>query len=567
MRLTDPLDFYAVTDHAELLGIVPAMADPSASVAKTEVGERVGEARSVEERQLAFRELLTYLGDRHREILDPDIVRGAWEDTIRAANRNNEPGRLTTFIAYEFTTGPKRQNMHRNVIFRGARAPRTPFTRFDSHDPAYLWSWMDDQRESGMDALAIPHNSNASNGRMFELSNFAGEALDGEYAALRERNEPLVEVTQVKGTSETHPLLSPRDEWAGFELVPLRIASTIKSNVSGSYAREALLNGLELESTAGFNPFRFGLIGSSDTHNGATGVSESDYRGKLGLLDSDGARRGSIPSASGRRSGPYDVEVCPESLPAGLRGEDARPAERLWCGADADLFTDAAYPLWSASGLAGVWAEENSREAIFAALRRKETFATSGSRIIVRFFAGYEIDPALVESPAFVERVSEIGIPMGGELVGRTGVKPGFVVFALQDPKSAPLQRLQIIKGWVDEEGPQEGVYDVACADGLAVDPKTKRCPDNGAEVDLETCEFSTDRGDSTLTSHWTDPDFDPEQPAFYYVRVLENASCRWSTWDALRAGVEPRPDLPLTIQERAWTSPIWFRPAAVAHR
>jgi len=454
-------------------------------------------------------------------------------------------------------------NLHRNVIFRGSdRLPREPFSRFHSINPEDLWQWMDALREQGVESLAIPHNSNGSNGQMFKLEDWAGNPLDDAYASQRARNEPIVEITQIKGTSETHPLLSTRDEFAGFEIMPYRVATNALSAVQGSYAREALLNGLKLEQTGMSNPFQFGMIGASDTHSGAAQVEEADFVSKLGLLSSEAAQRGSVP-----RTGLdgqlfyYGSRLLAEFRPS-ARGNTP------FINTDAGVYDVGAIPTFGASGLAGVWAEENNRHAIYDAFRRKEVFATSGPRIRLRFFAGADLDASMLESADGIERAYEAGVSMGSELIaGQSSVDaPAFLLMAEADPLSAPLQRLQIIKGWVDVEGEtHEAVVDVACAGGAMVDPQTGRCPDNGARVDISDCSINPETGASQLSTLWRDPDFDPTVRAFYYARVIENPTCRWSTWDAIRAGVEPRTDLVRTLQERGWTSPIHMIPAAVS--
>ena len=467
------------------------------------------------------------------EFEDSPATRSAWAETVASANRHYVPGEFTTFIGYEFTSAPGGLNLHRNVIFKGSEAPRVPFSSLDSQDPEDLWDWLDQQRASGRDALAIPHNSNGSNGIMFDRVTLAGEPVDAEYALARMRNEPIVEVTQVKGTSETHPLLSPNDEFAGFELFEYAIGSTDRiTKFEGGYVRDALKTGLELQDTAGFNPYKFGLIGSSDSHNGAGSYSEDNYFSKIGVMDGEPSGRGSVP-------------------PAGESWDTYKPAESVVRRGN-----------WSASGLTGVWAEANTREAIFDALRRKEAFATTGPRIRVRFFAGYDLDGVDLVSDQGVRRAYTGGVPMGGELKAREDSAPQLKVAALQDPLSEPIQRVQVVKAWVDGDGEaRERIYDVACSDGLKPDPKSHRCPDNGASVDTSTCETSRGPGDVELRASWRDPSFDPGQHALYYIRVLENPKCRWSTWDALRAGVEPYPEYPATIQDRAYTSPIWILP------
>ena len=340
-------------------------------------------------------------------------------------------------------------------------------------------------------------------------------------------NEPLVEITQVKGASDTHPALSPNDEWAEFEIMPFRIGIRLPSQPQGSYVREAYLNGLEMEANQGFNPYKFGLIGSSDSHNSSAAGPEDDHWSKVALLDSDAQRRGAVPLDTPRDNG--------------------------------EIYQDTYYNYWGAAGLAGVWAEENTRESIYDAFRRKETFGTSGPRMKVRFFAGYDL-PALDDSE-LVSKAYANGVPMGSDLLGDDGQNPSFLVWTAKDPNSAPLQRVRIIKGWVENGVAIEKVFDVACADGGVVDPQTQRCPDNGATVNIADCSISAGAGAAELRASWQDPEFDPDQHAFYYVRALENPSCRWSTWDAIRAGVEPRPDMPTTLQERVWSSPIWITP------
>lgn len=474
-----------------------------------------------------------------------DISRDAWSDTIKAAEQFNKPGEFTTFVAYEYTSSSDdRGNLHRNVIFRGAdKLPAMPFSRFHSQNPEGLWDWMDGLREQGIETLAIPHNSNGSNGQMFKLVDWAGNPMDDDYAQQRMRNEPLVELTQVKGTSETHPALSDTDEWADFEIMPYRVATTLPSEPHGSYAREALLNGLAFQDKGTSNPYKFGFVGASDTHTGAISDDEADYFSKVGLLDSNGVLRGAAP---------LDEEA------AAMVRKIGRASVVEVGGKE---YVTGAYETWGASGLTGVWAEENTRASIYDAFRRKETFATSGPRMRVRFFGGYGFDDAMLDVSDVVARAYSEGVSMGSDLLAKEGGVPSFLLWATRDAKSAGLQRLQVVKGWTTDGEHHETVYDVACSDGGRVDPATNRCPDNGARVDISDCSITSGVGDPELKTAWTDPDFDPAVRAFYYVRVLENPTCRWSTWDALRAGVAPRSDLQATIQERAWSTPIWYIP------
>ena len=553
VQLRAPLDFYAVTDHAMFLGAVKAAADTTTEFSRLEHVQALHNLNapenqnfdSIPDRVTAFStflpDTLAMVGDGS---LDPDLVnqiaKDAWSDTIRAAETFNDPGNFTTFVAYEFTSSTDdRGNLHRNVIFQGAdRLPAMPFSRFHSQNPEGLWDWMDGLRQNGIEALAIPHNSNGSNGQMFKLVDWASDPVDDAWARKRIRNEPLVEVTQVKGTSETHPLLSDADEWADFEIMPYRVATTLESEPKGSYAREALLDGLTLAEAGITNAYQFGLVGATDTHVGASSLEEENFFSKVGLLDADGERRGSVPMA------PAEAEVIRAAGRVNVQEIAGRE------------YATGAYETWSASGLTGVWAEENTREALYAALRRKEVFATSGPRIKIRLFAGYDY----AEDDSLAERY-EKGVPMGAELHGADGRAPILVASALRDPSSAALQRLQIIKGWVADGETNEQVYDVACSDGGQVDPETHRCPDNGARVDISDCSITENVGASNLEVIWQDPDHNPEHRAFYYARALENPTCRWSTWDAVKAGVEPRPDLKKTLQERAWSSPIWVMP------
>ena len=553
VQLRAPLDFYAVTDHAMFLGAVKAAADTTTEFSRLGHVQALHNLNapenqnfdSIPDRVTAFS---TFLPDTLAKVgdgsLDPDVVnqiaKDAWSDTIRAAETFNDPGNFTTFVAYEFTSSTDdRGNLHRNVIFQGAdRLPAMPFSRFHSQNPEGLWDWMDGLRQNGIEALAIPHNSNGSNGQMFKLVDWASDPVDDAWARKRIRNEPLVEVTQVKGTSETHPLLSDADEWADFEIMPYRIATTLESEPKGSYAREALLDGLTLAEAGITNAYQFGLVGATDTHVGASSLEEENFFSKVGLLDADGERRGSVPMA------PAEAEVIRAAGRVNVQEIAGRE------------YATGAYETWSASGLTGVWAEENTREALYAALRRKEVFATSGPRIKIRLFAGYDYE----EDDSLAERYAK-GVPMGAELHGADGRAPILVASALRDPSSAALQRLQIIKGWVADGETNEQVYDVACSDGGKVDPETHRCPDNGARVDISDCSITENVGASNLEVIWQDPDHNPEHRAFYYARALENPTCRWSTWDAVKAGVEPRPDLKKTLQERAWSSPIWVMP------
>lgn len=574
MQLPRAMDFYAVTDHAMFLGVVKAAADTTTEFSKKSFSKPYNDLNAPENMGAGLMSVLNRLstfssflpdavsqissGDLDRnEVLE--VVRSAWLDSIEAADQFNDPGNFTTFVGYEYTASTADMgNLHRNVIFKSSDLlPREPFSRFHSPNPEDLWQWMDELRSQGVESLAIPHNSNGSNGQMFKLEDWAGDPLDDAYANQRIRNEPLVEITQIKGTSETHPVLSSRDEWAAFEIMPYRIATNALSQIEGSYVREALLNGLTLEQQGITNPFEFGFIGSSDTHSAASEIEESDFVSKLALLSGTPEQRGSIPRSG--LAGEYDYQV----LKFIGRGHTR---VRI----DGDMYAAGAAPTYGASGLAAVWAEENTREALYDAFRRKEVFATSGPRLKIRLFAGFDFDEAMLTDPDVIQKAYASGVAMGGRLNALNEVSaermgesegPSFLVMASADAQSAPLQRLQIIKGWVDQDGAHEAVIDVACAGGAAVDAQTARCPDNGAKVSLSDCSINPETGAGQLTALWRDPDFKQEQRAFYYARVIENPTCRWSTWDAIRAGFPPRPDLPATVQERAWSSPIHYIP------
>ena len=566
VQLREPLDFYAVTDHAMYIGAMNAAADTSTGFSKYKPFEVLHNLNSpdrevgpdVRARAVRTLALSTFTGIAEGDIdLEAvnNLARDAWSDIVQAAEQHNEPGNFTTFVAYEYSsTSDEQGNLHRNVIFRGAdRLPAMPYSRLHSRNPENLWEWMDGLRDQGIEALAIPHNSNGSDGAMFELVDWARNPMDEAYTSQRIRNEPLVEITQVKGTSETHPALSLNDEWADFEIMAFKISvdDTDPSKPRGSYARDALLNGLVFQEEGVVNPYKFGFIGSSDTHNGYTSEDESNFFMKMGLRDYTPELRGSVPLAG------KALEDARQAM-AGHTDASASPPFKAIGG---DLYPARPLIHWGASGLAGVWAEENRRHAIYDAFRRKETFATSGTRIKIRFFGGYGFDASLLGETDLVARAYAEGVSMGSDLPARGEDAPSFIAWAARDARSAPLQRLQIVKGWTNGGERHEKVYDIACSDGFEVNPDTHRCPDNGARVHLGDCSISTDVGAAELKAAWSDPDFNPGDHAFYYLRALENPTCRWSTWDAIREGVEPREDIAATIQERAWSSPIWYLP------
>ena len=536
-----PLDFLAVTDHGEYLGVIPFMDDPNHPLSKTLTAQvAFGDDAAASAETFASIGISFVTGQPIEEIRDQSHMNNIWAETINAADRHYKPGEFTTFAGYEFTAMTvvsqeqgSAANLHRNVIFRD-QAPDQIFSTLDSTNPEDLWDWMDSQRENGIDSLAIPHNSNGSNGEMFALQTYDGEPLNKLYALTRLRNEPIVEITQIKGTSETHPIFSPTDEWADFEQYDYFIGSSAKSTVNvGDFVRPSLARGMSLGDELGANPYEFGFIGSSDTHIAAATLREETHWGKF---PTDGARpqqRSSVPP-----DGYTDWADVP---PATNR--------RILTGAK-----------FSASGLIGVWAEANTREDLFNGMRRRETFGTTGPRMKVRLFAG-DYDQDILKAPDLLEQAYANGIAMGGNLTAPSSDMPKLLAWAIRDPISAPLQRLQIVKVWAEGGAAKEAVYDVACSDGSSPDPVSHRCADNGASVDTSDCSTSPGAGVAELKALWQDPTYDPTQSSAYYVRVLENPTCRWSTWDAVRAGTPPNPKLPLTLQERAWSSPVWISP------
>lgn len=539
IKIDRPLDFQAVTDHGVYMGILPAMADPSHHLSQLQISKDLFTL----DRQKAvatFQDIRSAVrtGIPKEEIYDLETIKSVWHKTVEAANRHYEPGKFTTFAGYEYTsvTPIERENiygganMHRNVIFEGIAADMI-FTVLNSKNPEDLWDWMDEQRAEGVESMAIPHNSNVSDGLMFGELTYEGHPMTAEYATQRMRNEPIVELSQAKGTSETHPSLSPNDEFADFGIFEALLGGFTISKTSGGYVREAYGHGLKIEEVIGVNPYKFGLIGSSDSHVAGGSYNEDSHWSKAGIVDGLPQFRGSVPP-----KGKTDWE-----------GVEVRPDAKNW------------YSKWDASGLMAVWAEENTRESIFAAMRRKETYTTSGTRIKLRFFAG-DYAPEMHQSEDVIDQAYGNGVSMGGDL-NRGASAPSFFVWAQQDPYGAPLDRAQIVKVWLDKGEPQERIYDMICADGRVPSAGTHKCDATKARVNLENCDYSQDLGAAELKALWQDPDFVSDQKAVYYVRILENPTCRWSTWDAIKAGVPPNPSMPSVIQERAWSSPIWYNP------
>ena len=522
IQLDAPLDFLAVTDHAENLGILQTFLDPDHPYRDHEI-VRWANSRDRETRLQAFYAwgAARRTGDNPELFDQPTVGREVWRTIVEAAERHYQPGEFTTFAAYEWTVAIDRGNLHRNVIFEGTEDLPFPFSGLDSQNPEDLWDYLDTHRQRGIDSVAIPHNMNVSDGRMFALVDFAGTPLTAAYAIQRMRNEPVVEITQAKGTSETHPVMSPNDEFADFELFPeLLVADGRIGKVPGSYVREALMNGVRLQAEAGFNPFEVGFVGATDFHSGTSAVEEHN-----------------MTSMSGDTV-------------------DATLEERLVTS----TWSRMPFQGRSAAGLTGIWASENTRDALFASMRRRETYATTGTRITVRFFGGWNYDASLLERDDWVDAGYAGGVPMGGVLNGPADGPPEFVVWAAKDPNGAHLDRIQIIKGWTADGEVFEHIYDLALSDGREVGP-TGKAPPVGNTVDVMNATYTNDIGAPSLRAVWSDPDFDPDVPAFYYLRVIEIPTPRWSTYDTAAAGLPPRGDLSPTLQERAYTSPIWYRP------
>jgi len=533
-QLKRPLDFLAVTDHAEYMGGFLYAGKGDAQLLRTKLGQRWHAMLQKGEALDLIKDLVHVLvKGKDSTRLPNSFRRRVWSDEIKAAEEYNEPGRFTALIGYEWSSQIDGDNLHRVVLFRdgGDKAGQVlPFSAQDSRDPEDLWRAMAAyEARTGGKVLAIPHNANLSNGMMFADTTVSGDPLSADYARRRRHWEPLLEVTQVKGDSETHPVLSPTDEFADFERWDkANIMMTHKNEpwmLKYEYARSALQLGLLHQEQLGVNPFKFGMIGSTDIHTGLSTTAEDNFFGKF---------KGSEPSP--RR---MFTTMAPNIA-------IATPNWRL-----------------GASGRAAVWATQNTRAAIFDAMERRETYATTGSRIVVRFFGGWDYAPDTVNRADFAKIGYEKGVPMGGTLSGPpAGKAPVFMVTAARDPDSANLDRIQIVKGWIDAGGKRrEKIYDVALSDGRRVDPATGKAPPVGNTVDVTKATYTNAIGDPYLSAVWTDPHFDPKLPAVYYARVIEIPKPRWTDYDRVFFKVTPPPGVPMTVTDRAYTSPIWYEP------
>lgn len=544
-KLRVPLDFMAVTDHDVWLGEVSLCLDPSDSAYKTPACQAL---RTTDTDQSSSGKIIFGLAAgfaakpprRNADICgttEPtdtnkcfQRARSIWRQIQKNADDFYEPGKFTTLYGFEWTASFARTGMlHRNVIFRGARVPESIYSAVDlNNSPERLWEWLQRDCTGECQVISIPHNTNFGWGVALDTKNSDGTPFTTEGLQRRAKTEPLIEIYQIKGNSECAPGLGTDDEQCNFEQLfkPCKPGEDAFCAVARDYVRNALKTGLVLEQQYGVNPFKYGFISDTDTHSSAPGSTEEDqWNGGGGVSDST-------------------------------------PQKRLFSQMleEFPVKTVAFNP----GGLAGVWAEENTRESIFDALKRRETFATSGTRIRVRFFGGWNYPRDLHKRHDVIAEAYKGGVPMGADLPSRpaSGGAPRFFLWATKDPNSANLQKLQVIKGWAKGTQTFERVYDVSCSDSLKPDGKTHRCPDNGATANQADCSYSSAKGATELSTMWTDPDFKPTDRAFYYVRVLENPTCRWSTYDAHKLNVPVPTDVPASIQERAWSSPIWYEPS-----
>ena len=520
-----PLDFLAVTDHAEYLGIVLDAADMNGIFASTQWPSII---EKVKDNTLGYMSLFSPSAFRGsapviEEFTTEPLISTNWQREVTAAERYYQPERFTTFIAYEWSPMPDGAHLHRNVIFRGPDYPARPFSALDSQRPEDLWTYVENLRSQNIDSVLIPHNANMSKGMMFSTSDSYGDPITRDYAIRRIQNERLVEIAQNKGASETRPEFGAPDEFADFELIDL--PAERGADPAGGYIRPALARGLEIESQIGINPFRFGLIGSSDFHSGLSSTEEDNFPGALGRSD--------------------DM-TKPEAVL-----NEINPV----AGAPSTIF--------SAGALTGLWAERNTRESLFDAMVRREAFATSGTRIRVRLFAGWDYPDDLLDKPDWVKQAYSAGYPMGADLK-KPDSSPAplkLVVHAVKDPEGANLDRIQIVKIWLSQDVVHEKVIDVAWSGNRSAFPETGLLPAVGNTVDLRTAGYTNTIGAVELAAVWTDPDFTQDSSAIYYARVLEIPTPRWSTFLAVRNGLPLSDSAPATIQERAWTSPVFYSP------
>jgi hypothetical protein len=538
ITIDTPMDFMGVTDHSEYVGVTKEANTPGSALSKLPEAQPLilKDPNNQADIQQVFTYLVNLLSKPPVEAFtSPEVAGSIWSKNVEIADANNHPGKFTAFCSYEYTSQANNINLHRNIFFRDcAKVPQMPYSSLDSWHPEDLWNWMDGQRKAGNELLAISHNANLSDGWMYPTDvDSYGRPIDAAWAASRDRNERLVEIKQIKGQSETHPLLSANDEFAGYELSSglLGLPPTVGriDHIRGSYARQALKDGIAMQDTRGYNPYRFGVGAASDSHNTGSPYRHDNFFGGHAQIDGSVDRR----MAGVLAFGTLDVRL-------------ENPA-----------------------GLTGVWAEENTRTAIWDAMYRKETFGVSGPHIKVRFFGGWGYGKDILGSRDWVRQSYSGGVPMGGDLPpmpsAGTGAAPSFVVWAVKDPTSANLDRIQVIKGWTQNGQSFEKIFDVAWAGERKPNKWTGRVPAIQSTVDLEKATYTNDAGSAELQAVWTDPEFDAGLHAFYYVRVLEIPTPRWTLIQAVKAGLPPPDMVPLTGQERAWSSPIWYTPSAEA--
>jgi Protein of unknown function (DUF3604) len=524
MQRKQGLDFTCLTDHSEYLGINQLLIDTTNPLSKSPVGMLVN-AQNKDSSFKAYTVLaLSLVHEKPIDyLIDPKIIAANWQYEINIANKHNKPGKYTTIHSYEWTSAPGFANMHRNVFFRGDKLPDVIYSALNSNKPEDLWTWMETQRKTGIDVFAISHNGNISNGLMYPMKDTYGNPLNMAYAERRNLNEPLTELMQTKGTSETHPTLSPNDEFANYELFVnlLYPGKAIPSKISGGYIREAYGHGLEFLKSMGANPFKMGVVGGTDMHSGMNATEEYNFNGSHADIDNTAKKRLYNPLGVG-------TDVIKES----------------------------------AAALTGVWAEENTRDAIFDAMKRKEVFCTSGQLMKIRLFGGWDFDAHTMKSDGWVKTAYSKGVPMGGDLPVATSAKaPTFIMQAVKDPNSGNLDRIQVIKVSLKGGKYFEKIYNVAWSGDRKLDAKGK-LPPVGNTVDVKNATYTNTIGNAELTGFWSDPDFDAFVPACYYIRVLEIPVPRWSTYDAKLLGVDVPKGNPTSIQERAWSSAIWYTPS-----
>jgi hypothetical protein len=538
-RLIRPLDFLVVADHAENLGLAPMIEESDPSLLRDPQGKIYHDLVKAGQGWEAYQIWKRSGAALQDSMPNPRLQAQMWNRIIDAVDAHNRPGVFTAFHGFEWTSTPDLRNLHRVVVFRdGAEEARQviPLSIFDSIDPEDLWDYLAMYEEkTGGSALAIPHGGNLSQGLMFAVERINGEPLDAAYAARRMRWEPLYEVTQIKGDAEAHPLLSPNDEFADYytwDKGDFGLNPKQPEMLPHEYARSALRLGLEQAERLGENPFKFGMVGSTDSHTSLATTREENYFGKFA---------GAEPASEAR----YKDLVIGDLREGGDGSLDVYHWETL------------------ASGLAGVWARENTREALWDAMARKEVYATTGGRMIVRLFAGWDFEPEEVHRPDFARQGYQRGVPMGGDLsAAPEGASPRFMVRVLRDPDGANIDRIQVVKGWLDSNGDShEKVFDAACAGREIVDG---HCDGPvGDTVDVANASYTNTIGRAVLAAHWQDPEFDPAQRAFYYVRVLEIPTPTWIAYDEKVYGKRDAPDEALRkSQERAYTSPVWYTPA-----